>query len=68
MSSDLHKYDITIRYIQENHPNIRSIRTPAEVARHLFYEWWDERYYGKRPEILDITVDGQVFKSLEDTK
>lgn len=60
------KREVTIRYIGVEHPNISSVRTSREIARKYFYDWWDRRY-GPAPEIIDITVDGEVFKSPEDT-
>ncbi len=62
----MNKRDITIRYIGIERPHISSIRTNKEIARSLFYDWWEYRW-GPEPDIIDITVDGEVFKSLEGT-
>lgn len=61
------KREVTIRYVGIEQPYIESIRTNKEIARHYFYDWWDNRW-GDEPEILDITVDGEVFNSLDDTR
>lgn len=65
--SKLKKHSITIRYIAIDRPNIASVYPANEVAEQLFHDWPDGRW-GAVPEILNITVDGEVFTSIEETR
>lgn len=65
--SELKKHDITIRYIKTEYPAISSVYPPSRIAEKLFYDWWDHRW-GPVPQVLDITVDGKVFTSIEETR
>lgn len=53
------KHKITVRHVRESHPRISSTRTPADIARKLFFDA-DEWGYD---EILSIEVDGETFYS-----
>lgn len=60
------KHEITVRHIREAHPQISTSapQRPEEVARRLFYDA-DEHGWA---EVISITVDGEEFFTLEDTK
>lgn len=65
--SELKKHDITITYEDTYRPHIESTFTPREMARRLFYDWWDYKL-GREPKVLSIEVDGEIYYTLEDTK